>query len=374
MTPDRARRRPAARACRLGPSGPFRYMWRRRRSRAPPGRPFCFAGRAGARRCEFNGHRPDYRVFSGNSNRQLAEAHLQGARAAASRAPTVGRFSDGGDPGRDRRERPRARHASSSSPPARREHEPDGAAHHVRRAEARVGRLHHRGHPLLRLRAAGPEGRAAHAHHREARRGPHRGGRRHPRRLDGHARRADPGLLQHPLRSPLRRARCSSSTCASGSTATRRTWSSSRRTPAAWSARAPTRSGSARPSASSTSGAPKPNVAEIMNVIGDVQGKVAVLLDDMIDTAGTLTQAANALMDKGARQGLRLRDARGPLRPGGRAHHEEPDRGGRRHRHDPAPPAGGRVPRRSTRSRSPRCSPRPCAGSTRADSLSSLFV
>jgi ribose-phosphate pyrophosphokinase len=44
----------------------------------------------------------------------------------------------------------------------------------------------------------------------------------------------------------------------------------------------------------------KPNVAEIMNVIGEVQGKTAVLLDDMIDTAGTLTQAANALVDKGA--------------------------------------------------------------------------
>ncbi len=44
----------------------------------------------------------------------------------------------------------------------------------------------------------------------------------------------------------------------------------------------------------------KPNVAEIMNVIGEVQGKTAVLLDDMIDTAGTLTQAANALFDKGA--------------------------------------------------------------------------
>ena len=44
----------------------------------------------------------------------------------------------------------------------------------------------------------------------------------------------------------------------------------------------------------------KPNVAEIMNVIGEVHGKIAVLLDDMIDTAGTLTQAANALVDKGA--------------------------------------------------------------------------
>ena len=46
----------------------------------------------------------------------------------------------------------------------------------------------------------------------------------------------------------------------------------------------------------------KPNVAEIMNVVGEVQGKVAVILDDMIDTAGTLTQAANALVDKGASQ------------------------------------------------------------------------
>ncbi len=44
----------------------------------------------------------------------------------------------------------------------------------------------------------------------------------------------------------------------------------------------------------------KANVAEVLNVIGDVQGKVTVLLDDMIDTAGTLTQAANALVDKGA--------------------------------------------------------------------------
>jgi len=44
----------------------------------------------------------------------------------------------------------------------------------------------------------------------------------------------------------------------------------------------------------------KANVAEVLNVIGDVKGKVTVLLDDMIDTAGTLTQAANALVDKGA--------------------------------------------------------------------------
>jgi ribose-phosphate pyrophosphokinase len=46
----------------------------------------------------------------------------------------------------------------------------------------------------------------------------------------------------------------------------------------------------------------KANVAEIMNVIGDVNGKVAILLDDMIDTAGTLTQAAGAIKEKGAKQ------------------------------------------------------------------------
>ena len=45
-----------------------------------------------------------------------------------------------------------------------------------------------------------------------------------------------------------------------------------------------------------------PNVAEVMNVIGDVRDKVAILLDDMIDTAGTLTQGANALKQHGARK------------------------------------------------------------------------
>ncbi|NVN91155.1 MAG: ribose-phosphate pyrophosphokinase [Desulfuromonadales bacterium] len=43
-----------------------------------------------------------------------------------------------------------------------------------------------------------------------------------------------------------------------------------------------------------------PNVAEIMHLIGDVRDKVAILLDDMVDTAGTLTQAAKALKENGA--------------------------------------------------------------------------
>ncbi len=43
-----------------------------------------------------------------------------------------------------------------------------------------------------------------------------------------------------------------------------------------------------------------PNVAEVMHIIGDVQGKTAILVDDMIDTAGTLTKAANAVKASGA--------------------------------------------------------------------------
>lgn len=43
-----------------------------------------------------------------------------------------------------------------------------------------------------------------------------------------------------------------------------------------------------------------PNVAKAMHIIGDVQGKTAIIIDDMIDTAGTLTEAAHAVLDHGA--------------------------------------------------------------------------
>ena len=46
---------------------------------------------------------------------------------------------------------------------------------------------------------------------------------------------------------------------------------------------------------------PKPNVAEAMNLIGDVEGKTAVIVDDIVDTAGTLTAGINMLRDKGAK-------------------------------------------------------------------------
>jgi ribose-phosphate pyrophosphokinase len=45
-----------------------------------------------------------------------------------------------------------------------------------------------------------------------------------------------------------------------------------------------------------------PNQTQIMNIIGDVAGKSALLLDDMIDTAGTIVKGAQACMDRGARE------------------------------------------------------------------------
>jgi ribose-phosphate pyrophosphokinase len=45
---------------------------------------------------------------------------------------------------------------------------------------------------------------------------------------------------------------------------------------------------------------PKPNVAKVMNIIGDVSGRTCVLMDDMVDTANTLCEAAAALKENGA--------------------------------------------------------------------------
>ena len=46
---------------------------------------------------------------------------------------------------------------------------------------------------------------------------------------------------------------------------------------------------------------PSPNVSEVLNVVGEVEGKDCLIPDDMIDTAGTVTEAARALKDLGAR-------------------------------------------------------------------------
>lgn len=47
---------------------------------------------------------------------------------------------------------------------------------------------------------------------------------------------------------------------------------------------------------------PKPNMSEVMNLIGEVQGKTAIFIDDMIDTAGTITNGAAAIIARGAKE------------------------------------------------------------------------
>ena len=81
---------------------------------------------------------------------------------------------------------------------------------------------------------------------------------------------------------------------------------------------------------------PAQQVAEIGYVIGDVRGKTAIIVDDMIDTAGTLRAAAQTVLDEGAAARLRRRDAPGLLRQRLREPRRVELRADRRHRHDPA--------------------------------------
>jgi len=46
----------------------------------------------------------------------------------------------------------------------------------------------------------------------------------------------------------------------------------------------------------------KPGVAKVMNIIGDIRGKRAMIVDDIIDTAGTLIEGTNALLENGAKE------------------------------------------------------------------------
>ena len=45
---------------------------------------------------------------------------------------------------------------------------------------------------------------------------------------------------------------------------------------------------------------PRPNVSEVMNVIGEVEGKIAIIIDDIIDTGGSIVNAASALIERGS--------------------------------------------------------------------------
>ncbi len=81
---------------------------------------------------------------------------------------------------------------------------------------------------------------------------------------------------------------------------------------------------------------PRPNESKVMNIIGDVEGKSCVMVDDMVDTAGTLCQAAQALKDEGAVRVVAY--ITHPVLSGAAVERiaELGARRARRHRHDPA--------------------------------------
>ena len=84
---------------------------------------------------------------------------------------------------------------------------------------------------------------------------------------------------------------------------------------------------------------PAPNVAEVVNIIGDVKGRDAIIVDDMIDTAGTLLRGRPGGHEPGRARGLRLRQPRRALGPGDRAHHRA-----RRSRSSSSPTPSRRAP------------------------------
>ena len=109
----------------------------------------------------------------------------------------------------------------------------------------------------------------------------------------------------------------------------------------------------------------QPNVAEVHNVIGDVEGRTALIVDDIVDTAGTLTKVAEAIKAAGAREVLASLLPRRALRARHRADREEPALQADRHRLH-APRAGearerqdrGALHRRAARARRSRTSTR----------------
>ena len=119
---------------------------------------------------------------------------------------------------------------------------------------------------------------------------------------------------------------------------------SSRPTPAASSARARSRSASTRASRSSTSGAAGPNDVAEMQIIGDVDARAAVIVDDMVDTAGTLCAGGRGGASRRApRRCSRARTH--PVLSGPAIERLEASahRRARRHRHDPAAEQARRV-------------------------------
>ena len=94
--------------------------------------------------------------------------------------------------------------------------------------------------------------------------------------------------------------------------------------------------------------------SEVMNIIGEVDGHVCILVDDIVDSGGTLVNAADALLEQGRDRGLRLHHPRRAVGRRGRAHHRLAAQGAGDHRLDPADRGGQRRPATSACCRSPR--------------------
>ncbi len=173
--------------------------------------------------------------------------------------------------------------------------------HHGRRAQARVGQAHHRDRAVLRLRPAGQEAPRPRAHLRPPDRRPVQDRRRRPAHDGRPAHLADPGLLRRPRRPPLRDAAAGEARRRPACPA--RTSPSSRPTPAAcaWPSAGPTCSAPRWRSSTSAATPTCPNQVRVFEVVGDVRGRVCVLVDDMIDTGGTIVKAAETLFENGAK-------------------------------------------------------------------------
>ena len=126
-------------------------------------------------------------------------------------------------------------------------------------------------------------------------------------------------------------------------------------------------------SPSSTNAARRRMSPQVMHIIGDVKDRTCVLVDDMVDTAGTLCKAAKALKEHGAEQGRRLLHPPGAVRQRHRQHRTIAARRTGRDRHDSAV----RMPRRPARAFASSTSPPLLAEAMRRvsneESISAMF-